>query len=199
MMKRNDGQSLFGRLKASWQAAEDDRQTELEEIFGLTPDQAVSEPRVPSHGPELEQAYRELLLENQMLRETNDQLGMALEQQDSLERYLQQTENLIIAQRNALAERARRMRETEFENKGLLRAQRKLKEQESELQARLQRQVKEARVLRERLKASTGTLELARDELRAKEAELAKLTDRYYQLEAALEKFGDHHDSAASR
>jgi chromosome segregation ATPase len=170
----------------------------LDEIFGLAPDAAPVEPRIPSYGPELEQAYRELLLENQMLRETNDQLGMALEQQDSLERYLQQAENLIIAQRNALAERARRMRETEFENKGLLRAQRKLKEQESELQARLQRQVQEARVLRERLKASTGTLERARDELRAKEAELAKLTDRYYQLEAALEKFGDHHDSAAS-
>lgn len=197
-MKRNQGQSLFGRLKASWQAAEDDRQSELEEIFGVSRDDVSTESQVPPQGPELEKAYRELLLENQMLRETNDQLGMALEQQDSLERYLQQAENLILAQRNALAERARRMRETEFENKSLLRAQRRLKEQEAEIQTRLQRQVQEARTLRERLKSTTGVLEQARAALQAKEAELAKLTDRYYQLEAAVEKFGIPHESSAA-
>lgn len=196
-MKRERGQSLFGRLKASWQAAEDDRQSELDEIFGaIQADPADT--AIPPEGPELEHAYRELLLENQMLRETNDQLGMALEQQDGLERDLQQAEQLIIAQRDALAERARRMRETEFENKSLLRSQRKLKDREAEIQTRLERQLEEARSLRGRLKATTGTLEHARAELHEKEAELAKLADRCYQLEAVLEKFSIHHESAAS-
>jgi chromosome segregation ATPase len=196
-MKRNRGQSFFGRLKASWQAADEDRQSEFDGIFGsVQVDAARSE--IPSAGRELERAYRALLVENQMLRESNDQLGMALEEQDGLERDLQQAEQLIVAQRNALAERAHRLRGIEFDNKSLLRSQRKLKETQAELEAKLGRQVKEARLLRERLKASTEALEQVRSELRAKDGELAKLTDRYYQLEAVIEKFSIRPDSAAS-
>jgi chromosome segregation ATPase len=152
----------------------------------------------PLHGADLEQAYRELLVEVQMLRQHNVELGVALERQGLEQNNAAATDQLIRAQRSALAERSHRMREAEFENKKLVRAQKKIEADYQQLHAQLERHVKQVQMLQQRYHACSNELRDTRAELASKQGELEAMTDRYYQLESAIEKFSVPHGSVAN-
>lgn len=135
---------------------------------------------VKRSGDTLEQAYRDLLVENQMLLESNKRLHERLARRDIGSEDSPATRELVRAQREALAERSHRLREIEYENKCLQRKQKKLYEENQ----RLAKHVEDIRPLLRREELSRLELENAKAELREKSGELAKLTDKYYQLQA---------------
>lgn len=135
-------------------------------------------------GASLEQAYRELLLENQVLAESNARLHERLAMREDGLEDTPATLELVRAQRNALAERSHRLRELEYENKRLQRDLRKLGDEQHRTAALVVQLRGEIEPARQRLAACQRELEAARDSLREKSRELASLTDRYYQLEA---------------
>jgi len=153
---------------------------------------------VPLHGADLEQAYREMLVEVQMLRQHNLELGVTLERQSLEQSDSQAADQLIRAQRNALAERSRRMRDAEFENKKLLRAQKKIQAEYQQLHVQLERHVRQVQMLQQRYHACSNELRDTRAALESKQGELEAMTDRYYQLESAIEKFSVPHGSVAN-
>ena len=139
--------------------------------------------RVPT-GSDLEQAYRDLLLQNQVLAESNMRLHDRLARRDSGLEESPAARELIRAQRNALAERSHRLRETEYENKELKRKQKKLYEENRRLAASLAKHMEDIQPLLRREELSRRELEQAKQLLREKTGELLKLTDKYYQLQA---------------
>jgi chromosome segregation ATPase len=155
-------------------------------------------PEAPLKGADLEQAYRELLVEVQMLRQHNVELGVALERQSLEQNNAAATDQLIRAQRSALAERSHRMREAEFETKRLARAQKKIEADYQLLRVQLERHVKQVQLLQQRYHACSNELRDTRAELASKQGELEAMTDRYYQLESAIEKFSVPHGSVAN-
>ncbi len=167
-MKRNQGFSLLQRL-----------------VMGKGP---VAMPGNPPSGglsgSALEQAYRELLLETQVLAESNERLHERLAQR---ERGLEESpaaRELIRAQRHALAERSHRLRELEYENKRLTREQNRLVEENRRLAASLARHMQDIQPLLRQEELSRRELADAKAALREKTNELLRLTDKYYQLEA---------------
>ncbi len=175
--KRHRGMSIFGRLGARIVPA---RASDAQQ--GPVRPEKTSRPMTES---ELEHAYRELLLENQMLAESNKHLHDRLARQDRGFEESPAAKELIGAQRNALVERSRRLRELEYENKQLQRDQKKLSDEKQRLNT-LVRQLKQSQP-----SESARQLELLRQQLteaqaalREKNNELLKLTDKYYQLEA---------------
>ncbi|MCB1775243.1 MAG: hypothetical protein KDI88_16645 [Gammaproteobacteria bacterium] len=154
--------------------------------------------QAPLKGADLEQAYRNLLVEVQMLRQHNLELGVTLERQSLEQSDAQAADQLIRAQRNALAERSRRMREAEFDNKKLQRAQKKLQAEYQQLHVQLERHVKQVQILQQRYHACSNELRDTRADLEAKQGELNAMTERYYQLESAIEKFSVPHGSVAN-
>jgi hypothetical protein len=135
-------------------------------------------------GVSLEQAYRELLVEKQLLAEANERL---LERLARRERGLEESpaaRELIRAQRNALAERSRHMRELEYENKQLKREHGRLLEENRRLSASLARHMQDIQPLLQKEEFSRRELADAKAALREKTSELLRLTDKYYQLEA---------------
>jgi septal ring factor EnvC (AmiA/AmiB activator) len=135
-------------------------------------------------GATLEQAYRELLLENQVLAESNQRLHERLAQQQDGNQDSAATRELVRAQRDALAERSHRLREVEYENKQLERKQRKLQEENQRLSATVARHMEQLHPLLQRDEQSRRELAEVRATLRQAEAELVALKDKYYQLEA---------------
>ncbi len=135
---------------------------------------------------ELEQAYRNLLMENLVLVESNQRLHDRLARQDAGLEDSPATRQLLQAQRNALAERSHRLRELEYENKQLARKYRKLSEQHQLLLGQGAGGHDEAARLRRELDDCKAELADARAALREKSGALLQLTDRYYQLEARL-------------
>lgn len=135
-------------------------------------------------GSALEQAYRDLLLENHVLAESNERLHGRLARQESGLEESPAAKQLIRAQRNALAERSRRLRELEYENQGLKREKKKLLEENRKLAASLARHMQDIQPLLQHEKVSRQELAEAKTALREKTNELLKLTDKYYQLEA---------------
>jgi len=135
-------------------------------------------------GAELEQAYRQLLLENQVLLESNQRLHERIARQEGGLEESPAARQLIRTQRNALAERSHKLRELAYEFKHLQREQAKLIKENRHLSASLARQVEQVTSLSDELKTLRSALTEARQELRSKKNELAMLTDRYYQLEA---------------
>ena len=135
-------------------------------------------------GAELEQAYRQLLLENQVLLESNERLHERIARQ---ERGLEESpaaRQLIRTQRDALAERSHKLREVAYAHKRLQRDHAKLIKESRRLSASLARQVEQNSSLSRELKTLRKALAEATEELGLKKKQLAKLTDRYYQLEA---------------
>jgi seryl-tRNA synthetase len=132
----------------------------------------------------LEQAYRELMLENQVLTESNERLHERLARQESGLEESPAARQLIRAQRNALAERSHKLRELEYENQKLKRDQKKLIEENRKLAASLARHMQDIQPLLHQEETSRRELANAKSALRAKTNELLKLTDKYYQLEA---------------
>jgi septal ring factor EnvC (AmiA/AmiB activator) len=135
-------------------------------------------------GASLEQAYRDLLLENQVLAESNQRLHERLGQQQDGNQDSAATRELVRAQRDALAERSHRLREVEYENKQLKRKQRKLLEDNQRLSATVAKHMEQLQPLLQRDENNRRELADVRMTLRQKENELAALTDKYYQLEA---------------
>ena len=129
-------------------------------------------------GAELEQAYRDLMLENQMLVESNEHLH------ERLARIASETLVSAAAQRNALAERSHRLREVQYENLNLKREQKKLVKENQRLAASLARHMHDIQPLLSQEQLSQRELEEAKAALRKKSDQLATLTDKYYQLEA---------------
>lgn len=125
----------------------------------------------------LEQAYRELLVEHQVLAETNTRLHTRLsEQADGLEES-PAARRLIEAQRKALAERSRVQRELGYDNKRLQLEHTKLNAEIQDLRSRLSHQVGETQRLREQLAAHRTELAELKALLRSKNHELALLAE----------------------
>ena len=124
-MNRNRGFSfierlVFGRTGAAVVA----RTRQVQARCGLAPSARPSDGAPELSGSELEQAYRNLLVENMVLVE---QCALATGSRDAtpgLEG--RRLPRLIRAQRNALAERSHRLRELDYENKQLIRERKKL-------------------------------------------------------------------------
>lgn len=135
-------------------------------------------------GAELEQAYRDLMLENQVLAESNERLHERLARVEAGLEESPAAKQLIRAQRNALAERSHRLREVQYENLGLKREQKRLVEENRKLSASLSRHMQDIQPILNQEKLSQRELEEAKASLREKANELAKLTHKYYQLEA---------------
>lgn len=197
-MKGNRSKSIFRRLVSRKAHAD------VSDLKGGIPDRAsvlqqqLNASSPPLTGDDLEQAYRQLLVENQILRENNQQLGNTLERENVAKDGLDTAEQLIRAQRNALAERSHRMREIEYAYKNLLREQKKQAETNRQLRAQLERLVKEAQALRRQHDATVTELKDARALLDDRNDELARMTERYFQLEAAIEKFSVPHGSVVN-
>jgi len=141
-------------------------------------------PQVSLSGPDLENAYRELMLENQMLSESNERLHERLARIESGMQESPAAQQLIRAQRNALAERSHRLREVQYENLNLKRERKKLARENQKLAVDLQRYMRDIQPLLEQDGLRRRELDEAKAMLREKSNELARLTDRYYQLEA---------------
>ena len=135
-------------------------------------------------GAELEQAYRNLMLENQLLAESNTRLHDRIVKAEAGLTESPAAKRLIRTQRNALAERSRRLRELQYENLSLKREQKQMREENRKLAASLARHMQDIQPLLHREELSRRELEEAKVALREKRNELAKLTDKYYQLEA---------------
>jgi len=176
-MRRQQRFSLFQRItrrkaeSATGNAANPDEQVADVAPLGLS-------------GSALEQAYRDLLLENQVLAETNQCLhDRQVRRADDGEESTAAKE-LIQAQRKALAERSRRMRELEYENTQLKREQKKLIEENRQLSSSLARYTQDMQPLLREQERSRRQLADAKAALRDKSNELLRLTDKYYQLQA---------------
>jgi len=135
-------------------------------------------------GADLEQAYRDLMLENQVLAESNERLHERLARVEAGLEESPAAKQLIRAQRNALAERSHRLREVQYENLSLKREQKRLAEENRKLSASLSRHMQDIQPILDQEKLNQRELEEARAALREKTNELAKLTHQYYQLEA---------------
>ena len=135
-------------------------------------------------GAALEQAYRELMLENQLLVESNEHLHERLARMEAGLEESPAAKQLIRAQRNALAERSHRLREVQYENLNLKREQKKLVKENQKLAASLARHMQDIQPLLNQEQLSRRELEEAKAALRKKSDQLARLTDKYYQLEA---------------
>jgi len=135
-------------------------------------------------GSALEQAYRDLMLENQVLAETNERLHERLTHIEAGLEESPAAKQLIRAQRNALAERSHRLREAQYENLNLKREKKKLIKENQKLAASLSRHMQDIQPLLNQEQISRHELEQAKGALREKTNALAKLTDKYYQLEA---------------
>lgn len=181
-MKRHQGFSIFKRLF-------------VRRLADARPPEPIGDADPPGPMPpqgaharlggiSLEQAYRDLLLENQMLAESNEHLHERLSRR---ERGLEESpaaRQLIDAQRKLLAERSRRLRELEFESKRLKRERNRLVEENRRLAASLTRHMQDMQPLLRKQEDSRRELEEVKAALRDKTTELLRLTDKYYQLEA---------------
>jgi hypothetical protein len=196
-MKRDRNKSLFkrfSRTEAQTPALADGALPDRPSVLA----QQGTGPQTSLKGEGLEQAYRELLVEVQMLRQHNLEMGVALEKQHLEQEDSSASEQLIRAQRNALAERSRRLRETEYENKKLLREHKKLAEDNRKLYLQLERHVKELHLLQQQHQNCQVALRDTRAALQGKESELLAFADRYRQLESAIEKFSVPHGSVVN-
>jgi len=147
-----------------------------------------SVPQMDAHarltGAALEQAYRDLLLENQVLAESNERLHERLARRESGLEESPAARELISAQRKAIAERSGRLRQVEYENAQLKREQNRLFEENRRLSASLARHMRDIQPLLRKGELSRRELEDTKAALREKTNELLRLTDKYYQLEA---------------
>ena len=184
-MKRNGRNSLFKRLlsRESTAAGAGAHSTGHAQGTSVSPQPSVAggaERRLS--GAELEQAYRNLMMENLVLSESNQRLHERLARREEGLEESPAARELIRAQRNALAERSHRMRELEYENKQLQRERKKWIEENERLLGRLQ-QLEGADQRGAEYRRELAEVKAA---LRAKTNELLTMTDRYYQLEARL-------------
>ncbi len=168
-MKKDGKRSLFSRLTRT--GNERDESSRAAEVPKLT-------------GSALEQAYRELLLENQVLVESNLRLHERLARRERGAEDSPATRELIRAQRNALADRSHQLREARYENEQLRRKHKKLYEENRSLSASLAKHMEDIQPLLRREELSRRELAEAQEILRQKKGELATLTHKYYQLEA---------------
>lgn len=192
-MNKNRKFSMFSRLTGgrrgdarvrAEQAAAAERATPTEAAALAADATDKADEPVKLTGSALEQAYRDLLLENQVLAESNLRLHDRLARRDSGAEESPAARELIRAQRNALAERSHRLRELEYENKRLKRQQKKLYDENRRLSASLSRHMQDIQPLLRREELSRLELVQAQEKLREKASALARLTDKYYQLEA---------------
>lgn len=138
-------------------------------------------------GSDLERAYRQLLLDHQVLIESNQRLLDRVERAEKGQGESPAARQLIRAQRDALADRSRQLRESQYVNKSLQRENDRLTEVNRSLEEQLARASAETAPLAEELDATRRELEVLREELVDKRRELALLTDRYYQLQSKLD------------
>jgi dynactin complex subunit len=138
-------------------------------------------------GADLEQAYRHLLLENQVLAESNQRLHERIARQESGLEESPAARQLIRTQRNALAERSHKLRELAYENKLIKRERDKLAAENRRLAAGNAQQASRLRSMEGEVQSVRAALDEAKAELRIKKNELAMLTDRHYQLAAQME------------
>ncbi len=165
-MKRNRGYSIFG---ASATSPERDGGGKLK-------------------GSRLEQAYRDLLLENQVLAESNQRLYERLSRHEVGIEESPIAGELMRVQRDALVERSRHMRELAYQTKNFEREKQRLLANNSRLAAALAQREAQIRKLHQRQETDALALTEAKLALREARNELAKITDRYYQLEARMQR-----------
>lgn len=154
--------------------------------FGRASSDGSESATAPS-GSALEQAYRDLLLENQVLSESNRSLHERLARAEEGLEESPAARQLIRAQRAAITERTHKLRELQYANTDLQRRQRKLLTQNRRLEQMLARKAAEAEPLAGQLKASQREVSELQQKLAEQRRELAMLTDRYYQLQSRVD------------
>jgi len=183
-MKGNHRFSLIGRFVGSRSDGSPSEHGGGSPRLVNTPMKPDGKPAPPLTGAALEQAYRDLMLENQVLNETNERLHERLARIESGLEESPAAKQLIRAQRNALAERSHRLREVQYENLNLKREHKKLVRENQKLSADLARHMRDIQPLLQQEELRRRELEEAKAALREKSNALARLTDKYYQLEA---------------
>ena len=138
-------------------------------------------------GSKLEQAYRDLLLENQVLTESNRRLHDRLVHAENGLVDTPASRQLIRAQRNALIDRSRELREQQYANKTLQREHQQLKDSNRRMAEKLAKQAAAAEAMKRQLASSLAEAESLKQELTQSRRKEAMLTDRYYQLQARLD------------
>lgn len=159
-------------------------------IFGRSFGRTNEEPpttELQFSGSDLERAYRQLLLDNQVLTESNQRLLERVERAEKGQGESPAARQLIRAQRDALADRSRQLRELQYANKSLQREKDQLTEQNRALHQKLAREATESAPLAKELNATRREVEHLKVQLAEKRRELALLTDRYYQLQSRLD------------
>lgn len=139
------------------------------------------------HGAALEDAYRNLLLENQMLTESNDRLHARLAEAEAGLGESPAAKQLIQAQRSALVERTHKLRELQYANKTLERERDKLRLSHRRLKTQLRDATAAVQPLSQRLEDQQREVATLKQQLTEKRRELAMLTDRYYQLQSRVD------------
>ena len=109
-------------------------------------------------GSSLEQAYRDLLLENQVLVESNQRLHERLARTESGLEESPAAKQLIRSQRNALADRSHKLRELAYEVKRLQRDKKKLVEENRRMSDQFTRKSAEVQSLVEKSAGSQREL-----------------------------------------
>ena len=185
-MKGDNRGSLFERMvggRVRGQEGAADRASSLKATV-MMETRDGGQPRLT--GSALEKAYRDLLLEYQVLAESNERLHAKLARRDAGVDESPATIELMRAQRNALVERSHRLRELEYENKNLQRQHKKLVAENRRLNDELAHRTHDVRPVLRREAKCLRDLEQARAELQEKNNDLLRLTDKYYQLESRL-------------
>jgi len=133
-------------------------------------------------GAELEKAYRDLLLEHQVLAESNTRLHERITRLEASRGESPAEKELIGAQRDALVERSRRLRELEFDRKTQARDRKKLEEENRQLNELVARCKKDLLTLQRRDENSRKEIAEARAALWRKNDELIALKKRQEEL-----------------
>jgi chromosome segregation ATPase len=135
-------------------------------------------------GSALEQAYRALLLENQVLTETNQRLQEQLLEADAKRDTSSSERQLIREQRNLIAERSHELRQQQYACKTLQRERDQLRENNSHLAQKTARLAAAAEAMKQQLANAQAQNDALQRELSDKKRDLATLTEHHYQLQA---------------
>jgi chromosome segregation ATPase len=160
--------------------------TRLTSWFGRpSGSRAASTERRAQNG--LQRAYRDLLLENQVLTEGQRRLSERLERAEKRLAESPTAQRLIRTQREALTDKSLKLRQQELLNRRLDERCRDLQRDYRRQRKRLEREAAARQDLERQLEFSVQTSATLEQQLVAARRDLATLTDRYYQLQARID------------
>lgn len=138
-------------------------------------------------GATLEQAYRELLLQNQLLLDTNQRLQAQLSEVEGRRTAAPIENQLIRDQRNIIAERSHELRQQQYACKMLQRERDHLQQSNSRLAEQSAKLGAEKEALKQQLAAAQTLNGSLQREVAEKNNDLVTLSERHYRLQAELD------------